>query len=110
MRAEISHRGIPKGAALGAPLVTFPAAGKSPGVGGAERPPLRGVQRGAAPRIGQQRARGESPSLQRGKGLPTPVIGNGGLEDVLQLPRQRSVIVVPGGAAGVAADGLVFVF
>ena len=30
-RAEILHRGIPKGAALGAPLVTFPATGKSPG-------------------------------------------------------------------------------
>ena len=35
-----------RGAALGAPLVTFPATGKSPGVGGAERPPHRGVQRG----------------------------------------------------------------
>ena len=30
-RAETPHRGIPKGAALGAPLVTFPASGKSPG-------------------------------------------------------------------------------
>ena len=39
-RAAATHRGIPKGAALGAPLVTFPATGKSPGVGGAERPPL----------------------------------------------------------------------
>ena len=33
-RAVTTHRGIPKGAALGAPLVTFPAAGKSPGVEG----------------------------------------------------------------------------
>ena len=30
-RAAATHRGIPKGAALGAPLVTFPATGKSPG-------------------------------------------------------------------------------
>ena len=30
-RAAATHRGIPKGAALGAPLVTFPASGKSPG-------------------------------------------------------------------------------
>ena len=30
-RAATTHRGIPKGAALGAPLVTFPATGKSPG-------------------------------------------------------------------------------
>ena len=30
-RAATTHRGIPKGAALGAPLVTFPASGKSPG-------------------------------------------------------------------------------
>ena len=33
-RAVTTHRGIPKGAALGAPLVTFPATGKSPGVEG----------------------------------------------------------------------------
>ena len=38
-RAVTTYQGIPKGAALGAPLVTFPATGKSPGVGGAERPP-----------------------------------------------------------------------
>ena len=77
-RAAATHRGIPKGAALGAPLVTFPASGKSPGcraerlqVGagttspaktpgawggapihggcGGRRPPLRGVQRGRQP-------------------------------------------------------------
>ena len=33
-RAVTTHQGIPKGAALGAPLVTFPATGKSPGVEG----------------------------------------------------------------------------
>ena len=32
--AKRPPRGIPKGAALGAPLVTFPATGKSPGVEG----------------------------------------------------------------------------
>ena len=32
--AKRPPRGIPKGAALGAPLVTFPASGKSPGVEG----------------------------------------------------------------------------
>ena len=50
MRAEIPHQGIPKGAALGAPLVTFPATGKSPGVGGAERPLMgRSAEDGAQP-------------------------------------------------------------
>ena len=48
-RAAATHRGIPKGAALGAPLVTFPATGKSPGCRaerlhlggrGGRRPPL----------------------------------------------------------------------
>ena len=59
-RAATTHRGIPKGAALGAPLVTFPATGKSPGVGGAERPPLGGV--GApAPTSGERRG-GSAPS------------------------------------------------
>ena len=33
-RAVTTYQGIPKGAALGAPLVTFPATGKSPGVWG----------------------------------------------------------------------------
>ena len=41
-RAEILHRGIPKGAALGAPLVTFPATGKSPGVEGRSALPSEG--------------------------------------------------------------------
>ena len=38
-----------QGCPPGAPLGTFPATGKSPGVGGAERPPLGGVQRGQHP-------------------------------------------------------------
>ena len=45
MRAEIPHQGIPKGAALGAPLVTFPALGKSPRVQGGA--PAHGERRGA---------------------------------------------------------------
>ena len=47
-RAATTHRGIPKGTALGAPLVTFPATGKSPGVWGGA-PIQRGVQRGLCP-------------------------------------------------------------
>ena len=43
-------QGIPKGTALGAPLVTFPATGKSPGVEGRSAPSW-GMQRGSAPRI-----------------------------------------------------------
>ena len=38
-----------QGCPPGAPLGTFPATGKSPGVGGEERPPLGGVQRGQHP-------------------------------------------------------------
>ena len=37
-----------QGCPSGAPLGTFPATGKSPGVGGAERPPLGGSAEGAA--------------------------------------------------------------
>ena len=56
------HRGIPKGAALGAPLVTFPRDGKVTRVqggapasrverrGGCNPPRKRGAQRGGAPR------------------------------------------------------------
>ena len=56
--------GIPKGAALGAPLVTFPATGKSPGVEGRSALPM-GVEaksddllRGRSPHLGgaQRRA------------------------------------------------------
>ena len=46
-RAVTTHRGIPKGTALGAPLVTFPATGKSPGVEGRSALPMGGAQRGA---------------------------------------------------------------
>ena len=57
-RAATTHRGIPKGAALGAPLVTFSATGKSPGVEGRSALPMGAVgaggphfeeRRGAAP-------------------------------------------------------------
>ncbi len=56
-RAAATHRGIPKGAALGAPLVTFPASGKSPGcraerlhqgslgLPAPQKPPGRGAER-----------------------------------------------------------------
>ena len=56
-RAAATHRGIPKGAALGAPLVTFPATGKSPGcraerlhqgslgLPAPQKPPGRGAER-----------------------------------------------------------------
>ena len=79
-RAAATHRGIPKGAALGAPLVTFPATGKSPGVGGAERPPLGAV---GAPAPTSGSAEGRSPSqnreVTRGRrgGAPSPR-GRGG--------------------------------
>ena len=46
-RAATTHRGIPKGTALGAPLVTFPATGKSPGVEGRSALPMGAV--GAQP-------------------------------------------------------------
>ena len=61
---EGSPRGIPKGAALGAPLVTFSATGKSPGVEGRSALPM-GVEaksddllRGRSPHLGgaQRRA------------------------------------------------------
>ncbi len=46
-RAATTHRRIPKGTALGAPLVTFPASGKSPGCR-AERLHKGGAQRRAS--------------------------------------------------------------
>ena len=49
--------GIPKGAALGAPLVTFPATGKSPGVEGRSALPM-GVVGAKGPHLGS-----EEPSL-----------------------------------------------
>ena len=47
--AKRPPQGIPKGAALGAPLVTFPATGKSPGVEGRSALPMGGAQRRAKP-------------------------------------------------------------
>ena len=78
-RAETSHRGIPKGAALGAPLVTFSATGKSPGVEGRSALPMGVV--GAQPPLGEERGaksddlllEGRSPSSHRWVlGLPAP--------------------------------------
>ena len=71
--------GIPKGAALGAPLVTFSATGKSPGVEGRSALPM-GVL-GAQPPLGEERGaksddlllEGRSPSSHRWVlGLPAP--------------------------------------
>ena len=67
MRAEIPHQGIPKGAALGAPLVTFPALGKSPGVEGRSALHM-GVVGTSGPHLGS--AEGQRPS-PRGPGCPT---------------------------------------
>ena len=50
-RAATTHRGIPKGAALGAPLVTFPATGKSPGVEGRSALPMGAVWGAYAPHL-----------------------------------------------------------
>ena len=81
-RAATTHRGIPKGAALGAPLVTFPATGKSPGcrawqshalaerlqVGAGtavpQKPPGRGAER---PLMGRSAEEGTSPPHMREK-------------------------------------------
>ena len=69
--------GIPKGAALGAPLVTFSATGKSPGVEGRSALPMGVV--GAQPPLGEDRGaksddlllEGRSPSSHRWvQGLP----------------------------------------
>ena len=98
-RAATTHRGIPKGTALGAPLVTFPATGKSPGCR-AERlhqgphglpaphnPPGRGAERPlmgrsaedgapAPPRIVQQEPWGAAPSaLPCEEGAPPLLTG-----------------------------------
>ena len=71
--------GIPKGAALGAPLVTFSATGKSPGVEGRSALPMGVV--GAQPPLGEDRGaksddlllEGRSPSSHRWEqGLPAP--------------------------------------
>ena len=62
-RAATTHRGIPKGAALGAPLVTFPASGKSPGVEGRSALPMGAV--GAGGPHFEERRGGRQPSSQR---------------------------------------------
>ena len=57
--AKRPPQGIPKGAALGAPLVTFPATGKSPGVEGRSALPHGGCGGGA-------------PTLGSAEGAPAP--------------------------------------
>ena len=78
-RAATTHRGIPKGTALGAPLVTFPASGKSPGV--EERSALlTGECRGGcAPSHRQARGRrgGAPSSLGTGTAVPQKPQGEG---------------------------------
>ena len=77
---SVPLRGIPKGTALGAPLVTFPATGKSPGCR-AERllwgcgglwPPLRGAQRGSAPRIVKQSPAAKKVENTKGRNRMVP--------------------------------------
>ena len=53
-RAATTHRGIPKGAALGAPLVTFPATGKSPGVEGRSAPSWGSAEGGRRPPLARK--------------------------------------------------------
>ena len=67
----LNPRGIPKGAALGAPLVTFPATGKSPGC--------------RAERLHQGEER-------RGWGAAPPRIGEGpsGPEAIISLPEGKN--------------------
>ena len=60
-RAAATHWGIPKGAALGAPLVTFPASGKSPGVEGRSAPTRGGVQRTGRSPSSHRVSRGRKP-------------------------------------------------
>ena len=75
-RAETSYRGIPKGAALGAPLVTFSATGKSPGVEGRSALPM-GVEaksddllRGRSPHLGGAQRRALALLASGGRPLP----------------------------------------
>ena len=76
--------GRSRGAAPGAPLVTFPATGKSPGVEGRSapswgcgglQPPLRGVQRGSAPRISWV-VGASAPTKPPGRGAERPLLGS----------------------------------
>ena len=69
--------GIPKGAALGAPLVTFPAAGKSPGVEGRSALPMgRSAEDGAQPLLALGAQRGRSPLANGPAGAPCKEAGN----------------------------------
>ena len=93
------------GAALGAPLVTFPATGKSPGVEGRSapswgcgglQPPLRGARQvwrlargGAAPRVGPFGVEGRSAPSWGCGGLQPPLRG-AGTKSGDMLPRGRS--------------------
>ena len=60
-RAATTHRGIPKGTALGAPLVTFPASGKSPGVEGRSALLTGECRGGCAPSHRQAQGGGAQP-------------------------------------------------
>ena len=87
-RAATTHRGIPKGAALGAPLVTFPATGKSPGVEGRSALPMGAVGAGG-PHFGERRG-GTAPS-QRSWGA-SPTLGRekkGSAEEGASPPRKE---------------------
>ena len=76
-RAVTTHRGIPKGAALGAPLVTFPATGKSPGVEGRSALPMgRSAEDGAQPLLALGAQRGRSPLANGLEGAPCKEAGN----------------------------------
>ena len=88
-RAATTHRGIPKGAALGAPLVTFPATGKSPGCR-AERLLVGAgaTSRGYQPRKSPGVEGRSAPSLGAVGAVP-PQWGAGAKSDDL-LPRGRS--------------------
>ena len=58
---SVPLRGFQRAAALGAPLVTFPATGKSPGVEGRSALPM-----------------GKSPGVEGRSALPMGVVGDGG--------------------------------
>ena len=103
--------GRSRGAAPGAPLVTFPATGKSPGVEGRSapswgcgglQPPLRGVQRGSAPRVGPFGVEGRSAPSWGCGGLQPPLRGAGAKSGNL-LPRGRSPSQEPLGEKGAQA-------
>ena len=78
-RAVSTHRGIPKGTALGAPLVTFPASGKSPGVEGRSALLTGECRGGCAPSHRQARGRrgGAPSSLGTGTAVPQKPQGEG---------------------------------